>query len=72
MYKLFQKVCAFPQFFVAFVIKVSACAAINVIRMIKMFGWESRMTERIAEKRAEELSYLRVSKILEVANNTIT
>ncbi|KAJ2927022.1 hypothetical protein H1R20_g10047, partial [Candolleomyces eurysporus] len=30
----------------------------NVLRMIKMFGWEKKMNERIAQKREEELHYV--------------
>lgn len=30
------------------------------------------MAEKVSEKREEELSYLRVSKILEVSNNVLT
>ncbi|PPR08265.1 hypothetical protein CVT24_001158 [Panaeolus cyanescens] len=39
--------------------------AISVVRMVKMFGWEKRMTELIAEVRAEELKWLFRMKILE-------
>ncbi|KAI0918391.1 hypothetical protein AcV5_002391 [Taiwanofungus camphoratus] len=40
----------------------------SVIRMIKVFGWEPRMTEQLAEKRAEELQYQRTFKLLELIN----
>ncbi|CAL1696193.1 unnamed protein product [Somion occarium] len=40
----------------------------NVIRMIKLFGWEPRMDEQLAEKREEELRFLRKLKFLELAN----
>ncbi|KAF8816575.1 hypothetical protein BYT27DRAFT_7127650, partial [Phlegmacium glaucopus] len=32
--------------------------AVNVIRMIKLFGWERSMSERIREKRNDELGWL--------------
>ncbi|KAJ8074529.1 hypothetical protein PM082_015430 [Marasmius tenuissimus] len=31
----------------------------KVIRMVKLFGWEAKMSERIAEKREEELKWIR-------------
>ncbi|KAI0941922.1 hypothetical protein AcV7_002478 [Taiwanofungus camphoratus] len=42
--------------------------SMSVIRMIKVFGWEPRMTEQLAEKRAEELQYQRTFKLLELIN----
>ena len=33
--------------------------ATKVIRMVKLFGWEARMSERIAEKREEELKWIK-------------
>ncbi|KAH9918376.1 P-loop containing nucleoside triphosphate hydrolase protein [Epithele typhae] len=41
----------------------------NVIRMIKLFGWESRILSQIREKRDEELLSIRKSKLLSVINN---
>ena len=41
--------------------------AVNVLRMIKLFGWEGRMSERIREKRNIELGWLwklRVGRII--------
>lgn len=35
----------------------------SVIRMIKMFGWEKKMNERIDEKREIELSWVWWNKI---------
>ena len=43
----------------------------TVIRMIKMFGWERRIAERIAYKRAEELHWLRWSELVELLNNSV-
>ena len=46
-------------------------SAMNVLRMVKMFGWEKRMNERVAEKREEELEYLWKRQLLNLANGTI-
>lgn len=35
----------------------------NSIRMVKLFGWEPRTSEQIAEKRAAELVTLRKVKL---------
>ena len=32
--------------------------AVNVLRMIKLFGWERKISERIREKRNDELGWL--------------
>ncbi|KAF8958075.1 multidrug resistance-associated ABC transporter [Flammula alnicola] len=38
--------------------------AINVIRMVKLFGWEHKMSERLQEKREEELRLIWKTKFL--------
>lgn len=43
----------------------------NVIRMIKLFGWEPKVREQIAEKRDEELVYIKRRQILDLLNGTI-
>ncbi|KAI0711030.1 hypothetical protein C8T65DRAFT_739602 [Cerioporus squamosus] len=43
----------------------------NVIRMIKLFGWEPKVADQLAEKREDELSYIRKYKILELINGNI-
>ncbi len=45
--------------------------AMNVIRMIKLFGWENKMSTLIANKRNEELKYLYTFRMLELLNNNI-
>lgn len=42
-----------------------------MIRMIKLFGWEGRMSEQINEKRDEELVYVRRLEFLEVASDAL-
>ncbi len=36
----------------------------NVIRMIKLFGWEDRMASQLDEKREAELQSVRRTRIL--------
>lgn len=43
----------------------------NVLRMIKLFGWEKKMSEKIAEKREEELGWLKKRQILGVCGANI-
>jgi ABC-type multidrug transport system fused ATPase/permease subunit len=42
--------------------------AMNIIRMVKLFGWENRMSERLKEKREEELKLLWRIKLLNCAS----
>ncbi|KAF8157942.1 P-loop containing nucleoside triphosphate hydrolase protein [Crassisporium funariophilum] len=41
--------------------------AVNVLRMVKFFGWERKMTKRLEGKRDDELYFLFKLKILNVA-----
>ena len=41
----------------------------NVIRMIKLFGWEPKMSEQLDKKREEELVSVRRQKLLSLFNN---
>ncbi|KAH9854915.1 multidrug resistance-associated ABC transporter [Lenzites betulinus] len=43
----------------------------NVIRMIKLFGWEPKVVEQLTDKRDDELKYIRKLKILELINGNI-
>ncbi|KAI9059804.1 multidrug resistance-associated ABC transporter [Trametes sanguinea] len=43
----------------------------NVIRMIKLFGWEPKVTEQLTKKREDELKYIKKYKILELINGNI-
>ncbi|CAK5280078.1 unnamed protein product [Mycena citricolor] len=43
----------------------------NVLRMIKLFGWEKQMNDRVSEKRAEELSWLWKKQMLELLNGIL-
>ncbi|KAJ3772853.1 hypothetical protein FB446DRAFT_788322 [Lentinula raphanica] len=50
----------------------SVTESMNVLRMIKLFGWERKMEIRIGEKRDEELVWIRRRQILETVNAIIT
>lgn len=41
----------------------------NVVRMIKLFGWEQRVAAQIEERREAELVLLSKSRWLEITNN---
>lgn len=45
--------------------------AMNVLRMIKLFGWEKKMNEQIGEKREVELLWTWKFKLLDLANNVL-
>ena len=45
--------------------------AMNVLRMLKLFGWERKMNDRIAEKRDEELLYIWKGEILDLMNGSL-
>ncbi|KAH7918845.1 hypothetical protein BV22DRAFT_1100101 [Leucogyrophana mollusca] len=45
--------------------------AVNVLRMIKLFGWESKMNKRIADKREEEIIWTWKQRILELVNGNL-
>lgn len=54
-------------------VRASADGAIvmSVLRMIKLFGWEPRVTETIAETRENELKYIWKAKMLRLTVNCI-
>ena len=43
----------------------------NVIRMVKLFGWESKMNAKLAEKREEELSWIWKRQLLDLLNGNV-
>ncbi|KAJ7286214.1 hypothetical protein C8J57DRAFT_1446843 [Mycena rebaudengoi] len=44
---------------------------INVLRMIKLFGWEREMQERVAEKREEELNWIWKAQLFDFMLGTL-
>ncbi|KAF7314589.1 ATP-binding cassette transporter [Mycena kentingensis (nom. inval.)] len=47
----------------------SVSETVNALRMVKLFGWEPTMQERIKEKREDELTWIRKRKILDLIGN---
>lgn len=43
----------------------------SVLRMIKLFGWERRVKENVAEKREIELGWIWKRKMLNLINNIV-
>lgn len=43
----------------------------NMLRMIKLFGWESKMQDRISEKREDELVWLWKRELLDLVNGNL-
>ncbi|KAH9028057.1 hypothetical protein EDB83DRAFT_2543807 [Lactarius deliciosus] len=43
----------------------------GILRMIKLFGWEPKIAARLAEKREQELGYIKSRQILIVINGNI-
>ncbi|KDR83115.1 hypothetical protein GALMADRAFT_238938 [Galerina marginata CBS 339.88] len=50
----------------------SISEAVSVLRMIKLFGWEGKMTKRLEVKREEELSWLWKMKLLNLTNGLVS
>ena len=44
----------------------------NILRMIKLFGWESKISERLSGKREDELHWIKKIRIWTVINNNLT
>ncbi len=44
---------------------------LNILRMVKLFGWERKMSERLAEKREEELYWIQKGNLVEIVSATV-
>lgn len=44
---------------------------LNVIRMIKLFGWENKMNEKLSVKRNEELAMQKKRQLLELVTSMV-
>ncbi|KAH8997805.1 P-loop containing nucleoside triphosphate hydrolase protein [Lactarius hatsudake] len=49
----------------------AATETMGILRMIKLFGWEPKIAARLAEKRDQELRYIKLRQILIVINGNI-
>ncbi|KIJ62401.1 hypothetical protein HYDPIDRAFT_94464 [Hydnomerulius pinastri MD-312] len=49
----------------------SVTETVNVLRMVKLFGWESQMDQRLREKREDELVWTWKFKMLDLLNTNI-
>lgn len=45
--------------------------ALNILRMIKLFGWESKINKRISDKRADELRLIRRGQLLALLSRSL-
>lgn len=52
-------------------VRANSETVMNVLRMIKLFGWETRVGEVVSEKRENELDKIWKRKVLQMANNTV-
>ncbi|TFY51521.1 hypothetical protein EVJ58_g10522 [Rhodofomes roseus] len=50
----------------------TATDTMSVIRMIKLFGWESRVAAKIGDKREEELQFVKKNRVVDLVNNNLT
>ncbi|KAF9458727.1 P-loop containing nucleoside triphosphate hydrolase protein [Collybia nuda] len=49
----------------------SVTETMNVLRMIKLFGWEKKMNQKVAEKRDEELIWIWRRQVLDLINGNL-
>ncbi|KAF4617299.1 hypothetical protein D9613_006273 [Agrocybe pediades] len=49
----------------------SVTETVGVLRMVKLFGWEKKMTETLGEKRNEELKWIWKDKMYNLLNNIV-
>ncbi|THH29810.1 hypothetical protein EUX98_g4362 [Antrodiella citrinella] len=49
----------------------SVTETLNVLRMIKLFGWESKMNEQLTEKRQLEMKSVRKLQLLRILNSVV-
>ncbi|KAF8904953.1 P-loop containing nucleoside triphosphate hydrolase protein [Mucidula mucida] len=49
----------------------SVTEIMNVLRMVKLFGWETRMDERITSKREDEMVWIKYRQLLDLLNGVV-
>ena len=45
---------------------------LNIIKTIKLFAWEKKLSDRLAKKRDEELSWILPVQLLNLSNEVVT
>jgi hypothetical protein len=45
--------------------------AMNILRMVKLFGWEGKMNEKISKKREEELVWMWKRQVLNLTKGLL-
>lgn len=68
VYRVSQKVSLVPYMYYT---HCQLLSVMGVLRMIKLFGWETRVTEIIAEKREDELKWIWKRRLLLVGNSCV-
>lgn len=43
----------------------------NVLRMVKLFGWESKLHDKIAAKREAELAWIKKDRYLDLLSKSL-
>ncbi|KAH9166801.1 hypothetical protein EDB89DRAFT_2245991 [Lactarius sanguifluus] len=49
----------------------AATETMGILRMVKLFGWEPKIAARLAEKREQELQYIKLRQILNMTIGTV-
>ena len=50
---------------------IESFTVVSVLRMIKFFAWESRMEERIKDRRTDELESIRWRRMLDLVTGIL-
>jgi hypothetical protein len=55
----------------ALTVALFSLLVMQVLRMIKLFGWEKKMEEKVYEKRQEELVWIKKRQFVEVLSGIV-
>ena len=44
---------------------------VNMVPMVKMFGWERKMASRVGEKREDELKWIKKRQFMDLVNDML-
>ncbi len=50
---------------------IARIIVVNILRMIKMFGWEGEISKRVAGRRDEELVWIKKKQLLGLVANLL-